>query len=629
MRWIAGFFASLLFIILGYALIYMHAKDKSLNEALLGKQLIWVAELVESPSKTEKSVKSLAKLQYIQLEDSLHTIDDSKFLIYLKQDSQSLELKVGDVLIGRSYFQKIPAAKNPAQFDYSEFLANRDVYMQTYLAKDWQKIGQSNSLLRLAEHWRQFFLEIFKKAGLRADNYTVAAALTLGYKNDLNPNLRERFSGSGAMHILAVSGLHIGIVYLIFNWLVQFLGKAKYMRILKSALLLLALWSYAILTGLSPSVQRAACMFSFIVLADAVGRHNNIFNSIAASAIFLLILQANLLFEVGFQLSYAAIMGIILIHPKIYPFLEFKSVFLDKVWSLMVVSLAAQMATFVFSIYYFHQFPSIFLLTNLLVIPLAFFILITAILLLLLYLLFNTTFLLGTLFDYLLSFLNFIVDLFYNLPYSHVDGIYISVLSAFLLFLAIIAFIFYLYYYRVVYLMMFLSPILILCIFELMENKEQSEQKLFTIYALRKQFAMSVVEGKKAVVIADLNSTDKSAGIVLEHLKSIGIKKQDWLLMDRSKEWENELMYFYRTEKAIYLTANGKEMIIPLKNFPSNLKLEFDYILIAKNLKDMPCLQGKTIVPESSFNFYERKKILKELEKCDNSIIASTYSISL
>lgn len=148
------------------------------------------------------------------------------------------------------------------------------------------------------------------------------------------------------------------------------MSRTQVLRIIKLLILLLCLWSYAFITSLSPSVMRAVTMFSFIAIANVMQRQTNIYNTLAASAFLLLILEPNMVFEVGFQLSYLAVLGIVSIYPIVYPLFVFKSKWTDTLWQLNCVSIAALIATFPLGIFYFHQFPNYFLVANILVLPL-------------------------------------------------------------------------------------------------------------------------------------------------------------------------------------------------------------------------------------------------------------------
>ncbi len=214
-------------------------------------------------------------------------------------------------------------------------------------------------------------LDIYTKLGIDGDEFGMLSALTLGYKDALAPELRESFSTTGAMHVLAVSGLHVGIIFVVFGFLFSFMDRWRLGKRLKPIVIIFLLWCYAFITGLSPSVLRSSVMFSCMVLSGVFGRKSNTYNNIFLSAFFLLFFNPNLLFDIGFQLSYSAVLAIVYFQPKIAGLIYVKNRWLRWAWELAAVSLAAQLGTAPFSVFYFHQFPNYFLLSNFVVIPAA------------------------------------------------------------------------------------------------------------------------------------------------------------------------------------------------------------------------------------------------------------------
>ena len=184
----------------------------------------------------------------------------------------------------------------------------------------------------------------------------VFSALTLGYKNDLDKEMQASFAGAGAMHILAVSGMHVGIIFLILKQIFALFGILKSNYKLKYIIILLCIWFYALLTGLSPSVTRAAVMATFILCGKVFGKRTNIYNSIAASAFVLLLFNTNYLFDVGFQLSYTALIGIVFFYKRIYTLIFVRNMPLNYMWQLTTIGISAQIGTFPLGIYYFNQF---------------------------------------------------------------------------------------------------------------------------------------------------------------------------------------------------------------------------------------------------------------------------------
>ena len=219
--------------------------------------------------------------------------------------------------------------------------------------------------------WREKMKDILLKTGMQLEERAVVNALLLGDKRELDPELRQGYANTGAMHILAVSGMHVGIIYLFLEFLLSFLKKWRHGIRIQSVILLLMIWLYALITGLSPSVFRAAIMISFIIVARATHRYTQMFNTLALSMLFILLFNPALLYGVGFQLSYLAVLGIMVLYKPIKRVIPVTNWAGDKLWSLAAVSLAAQTGTFPLVLHVFQQFPNYFLLTNLLIAPLA------------------------------------------------------------------------------------------------------------------------------------------------------------------------------------------------------------------------------------------------------------------
>ena len=290
-----------------------------------------------------------------------------KMILYFEKDSASVSsLSYGDYFYVYGKPNRVKAPSNPGEFDYKRFLERKGIYHQLYLASDrWIEIDKQkeNPIYRFALNCRAYLLDILQEKGLKGAEYAVASAILLGYSDKIDAKLLQEYSGAGAMHILCVSGLHVGIVYVVFSMLLFFLGKTDRSRFLKSMLLILLIWSYAVLTGLSPSVMRASAMFSLVAIGQNMRRDTNIFNTLSASAFILMLIDPLIILNLGFQLSYSAVLGIVLLQPPIYRIFTIKSKILDKIWTIIAVSIAAQIGTLPITLYYFHQFPNYFFLS--------------------------------------------------------------------------------------------------------------------------------------------------------------------------------------------------------------------------------------------------------------------------
>lgn len=332
---------------------------------------IFKATVLEIPQEKPNSYQIVLRVKTAMNNGSVFQTDE-KIMIWFEKNESAKQLIPGEQIIFEGKPQMVSNNNNPFEFDYKQYLARKKIYRQLYLpAGNWQKISSepSISLVIFAERIRKQLLQIYKEQGLGENELQILSALTLGYKRGLEPETKRIFASAGAMHVLAVSGLHVGIVFLVLNFLLGFLRKQKVGRIFFVLFVLTILWFFAFLTGLSPSVTRAATMFSFVVIGTNIRRQVNIYNSLAASAFLLLLFNPNNLFEVGFQLSYTAVFGIVFLQPRLEKLIAFKYKISRYAWSLLTVSVAAQIATFPLSVYYFNQFPVYFWFSNLFVIP--------------------------------------------------------------------------------------------------------------------------------------------------------------------------------------------------------------------------------------------------------------------
>ena len=293
--------------------------------------------------------------------------------VRLMIDTAESPFREGEMLYCKGYLNRIKPRGNPGEFDYQTWANMRGIYYSSYCKKgDVTSIGHRAPSIfqRVAVSSREWVIGQFKESGIQGDQLAILTALTTGDKGSLDPELRSSFATAGLMHVLAVSGLHIGIIYLILCWLVKPLEFYNHGKVLRISIIIFVLWFYAYFTGMSPSVSRAVLMFTFVVIGEVSGRRYASENALFASAFFLMLFNPYIIYEIGFQLSYLAVFGIFRLYKPIYDALYFKYKAIDKIWSLIALSIAAQIATTPLSLYYFHQFPTYFILSNLLIVPL-------------------------------------------------------------------------------------------------------------------------------------------------------------------------------------------------------------------------------------------------------------------
>ncbi|MCM4150782.1 ComEC family competence protein [Arenibacter sp. N53] len=370
-----------------------------------------------------------------------------KVLLNIGVDSTKGTLLVDDEIVALTTLQPIKPPLNPHQFNYRKYLENLGIEHQVRLAQDNYIVHPfpKKTILGLASNIRNHIIEKLRKEHFGTEELGVIQALLLGQRNEITTEIDSDYKNAGAYHILALSGLHIGILLGLLHFLLKPLELLPKGRTIKLVVIVLLLWGFALLAGLSASILRAVAMFSFVAYALYLNRPTSNFNILALSLFFiLLLLDPLLLFQVGFQLSYAAVFAIVWIFPLLQQLWVPPYWFLRKAWELVSVSIAAQLGVLPISLYYFHQFPGLFLVSSLLILPSLTFILGFGILVIALSLANSLPPLLATIYDTIIRWMNTIIGtvakqenfLFRNISFDAIQlilsyGIIISMVMAF------------------------------------------------------------------------------------------------------------------------------------------------------------------------------------------------------
>lgn len=298
-----------------------------------------------------------------------------RVLIYLKRDSLIPPPAWGESWLIRKPLQPIRHSGNPGAFNYAQYAAFRNIYHRVLIdTADRIVVGRQHPRLlsRLLHASRNRILQVLKKnLGDTGSHYGIAAALLIGHTDELDQEVLDSYVHTGVVHIIAVSGMHLGLIYLLLNRIFSLIPLLRNRRLVNTGLRIAGLWLFALLTGASASVCRAAVMFTFVDLGRLSGKTASGYNALAASAFILLLHHPFHLWDIGFQLSYLAVGGIMLFQQPFYGLMPLQNRVLDEVWKLSAVSIAAQLLTFPICLFYFHQFPLLFLPANLLAVPLS------------------------------------------------------------------------------------------------------------------------------------------------------------------------------------------------------------------------------------------------------------------
>lgn len=444
-----------------------------------------------------------------------------KIILYLAKDDFTEPFGYGDVLLVKGAPQEAAPPANPGEFDYRKFLAYRNISHQHFLrAGDVKLIGNepASTLMSYAIRARLWGDETLKKYVRGAREQAIASALVLGVTDGLDNELMSAYAATGAMHVLAVSGLHVSIIYMIILWPMKSLQRSRSGRWVVAITALFMLWSYAFITGLSPSVLRAVTMFSFIAVARPTGQSTNIYNTLAASAFCLLIFDPYLIMSVGFQLSYLAVVGIVYLAPRLYRFWEPRHWLMERVWAISTVAVAAQIATFALGLFYFHQFPNYFLLSNLAVIPIAFAVLLLGIAVLAASIFPVIAGTLGLVLTGCIWGLNEVVFAMESFPYSVTKGVYISAAQCWLLMGMVVAFILLFEQKRFHYLTSAFILAAVFAVLQWIHLRDKVDVSRITVYHVRGHSAIDLIDRGHAWFLADstLQSDDQRIGFHIQ-----------------------------------------------------------------------------------------------------------------
>lgn len=518
-----------------------------------------------------KEYRASAKNKKYQIE--ITSVDQKqtfgKALFYVPKTNQ-FTFEPDDQIIFRAKFSPLPENLNNNQFDYGKYLENQQIYSVIFL-KDSTLLQKGNqmSFRYYLYATKKKIISIFESYHWKPETITIVEALILGERFLLDESLLKEYQNAGVMHVLAISGLHVGILYFVLAFLIKPLKRIKKGKYIQFTITIIFLWLFAFLTGFSPSISRAVTIFSLAAIGDLLNKTNISYNLVAVSGLFLLILNPNSLFDVGFQLSYAAVLSILIFNPFFSYFQVSKNKIIRYFIDLILVSLAAQIGVLPLSIYYFNQFPTLFLFANLLVIPLTTLVLIGSIAILILHWLpsiINNF--IASIIDFLVTFLNRYVSWLNQWDFFRIQNISFNTLLCVVSYVVLISFVFWLYKKNYFRFKLFLSTILsfqLVYITTVLHRQSQQEFILFN------STQTVLIEKENQRAIAYTNAPDKNNRIISDYEKqsfcneisieplnnALLIKNQKCLILD---------------SLGIYKTTLKPEIIILTQNCKINLE---------------------------------------------------------
>ncbi|MFV5702890.1 ComEC/Rec2 family competence protein [Flavobacterium sp. XS2P12] len=321
----------------------------------------------------EKLKSSTFNQRYVAVINRIDQTESSgRIILNIRRDSLNRQFEIGTPLRIKGTLHKNSPPNNPNQFDYSKYLENKQIYSQLYADTDEISISSEmeKDIWYYTSKLRTKIIYNLEKSNFNKTELSVAVALIMGQQQDIAPEIIRDYQYAGAVHILSVSGLHIGFILLFVTFILKPLPNTKRGSFIKLIIILASLSLFGLIAGLAPSVVRSVAMFSFVAIGSHLRRSVNIYHTLLVSILLILLFQPSFLFDVGFQLSYMALFFIIWLQPLLASVWLPKNKVSKYIWDILTVSFAAQIGTLPLSIYYFHQFPGLFFVTNLIIIPL-------------------------------------------------------------------------------------------------------------------------------------------------------------------------------------------------------------------------------------------------------------------
>jgi competence protein ComEC len=496
-----GITTYLLAFTLGMLSFYVHSDVNNANH--------YTKNTIEETNSIRAIVTSALKpnAKYNKYFISLSHFNDSvasgKMLLYVPKINTT-KLSTGDEIWLKNSVYPIPKAFNPYQFDYANYLEKQNVFHQIYTQENQIKIIQTHKNFDFyIEKLRNNLSKSFDIHDFEPKTKAIIDALILGQRLELDKETIADYSNAGVIHILAISGLHISIIYFFIVFLLKPLKRVRFGAEIQLLIVLAILWLFAFLTGLPASVTRAVTLFSFISIGNYFNQPKAIYNALAISAFLILLVNPNAIFDVGFQLSYAAVLSIVLFQPfyKKFYFTENKIgiYFIDTI----LVSLAAQIGVLPLSLYYFNQLPLLFLLANLIIIPLSSLVLIVGIVILPLNYVFpSIAVFLGNVLEYSIQFMNNYIHWIAQFKSGIITNISFSGWLTFSMYLVIVALIYGLYHTKAKNVKYILLTILIFqCSYITVKWNENHRNEL--VIFNEKSILIGIKNQKKVIAFSD------------------------------------------------------------------------------------------------------------------------------
>jgi len=545
--------------------LLLYTNEKSTLSTLQSEESVFAATLSDYPAEKPNSYMLTVKLNR-RIKNNENQSVKGSLLIYSKKDTAILSYLPGDLLIIKCKPVEIENRGNPYEFDYKFYMENQGIKYYAF-AKSGDIIRHIKPFHRKLIHKaliiREKIIDMYRARGITGERLALAAAITLGQKNMLDQDQKLIFIKAGIMHIMAVSGLHAMILSLfVFNLL--FFLKRRF-NILRILITILILWSFAFITGLTPSVLRATLMFTFLQAGTLMKRDPNGINSVLASAFVLILIKPSVIFDAGFLLSYSAVIYIISFYSDFYLKIQFKNWLIDKIWQSAVVTIVAQAGTLPLTIMLFNRFPTYFMLTNIVIVPISNLLIITGCIIPLLFPLQPLSHLLAVALNHLTGLTEMLTSKAASLPFSNIENIGMTTIECIFLSGTIFLFCHYLLKKQslsLIYPLSFLLLFILAGTFVDISNRTTNE---IIVYNTPGAQTIGIKTGKVLNIYSD---TSMIRPEVRRHSETLGLKTE-------LNQLKNKFYYIRVGQKQILISNSSDQPV------PQNLNPD---IIISKGL---------------------------------------------
>lgn len=579
--WIRVLSIQLLFVGFGALATYCYDGNTQSDNVVRHYEQQPVIATIQAPLVNKpKSYKAIVSIDAVYKNHQWQSVSGKAFL-YFKKDSSTPNLQYGSQIVITKPLSLITNLGNPGGFNYQEYCSFQHIYYQAFISdNEYQALASTNS--NPFSKWlftvRDNVLATLRTYIHTANELAVAEALLIGYRDDLDRDLVQSYSNTGVVHIIAISGLHLGMIYgmltLFFGWFKQY----KATVIIKPIVIILVLWLFTLIAGAAPSILRSAIMFTFIVLGDAIRKRSNIYNTLALSAFVILLINPYSLWDVGFQLSYSAVLSIILFYKHILQWFYFKNKLLKWFWALNAVTLSAQILTLPIIVYHFHQLPTLFFITNLVAVPLSGLILYAELALLITTWFTPLAKAISWLIEHLLAFMNDFIARVDDLPFSVWNGLQIHLVQVVLLYAIITTAAIWLLNRSSKALLACLSFACLFCAWRYWDFMGKHQQHKMVVYNVPQHSAIDIIDGRSFQFIGD------TALLQDGFLRNFHLQPSRVLHRTAKSDVLDNT-----TVDGNIISANGKTLVIIDKPLPKHFhlpqKINADVVVLSHNPK--------------------------------------------